>query len=71
MFGAIAESYRSNSRGRVRHRGLWPRIRVVLGLWLHRIETRAELEGMPPERLRDLGLTPDQARAEARTPFWR
>jgi uncharacterized protein YjiS (DUF1127 family) len=71
MFGAIAGDSRSNIGGKARQRRIWPRIRAVLGLWLHRIDTRTELEGMPLERLRDLGLTPEQARAEARTPFWR
>jgi uncharacterized protein YjiS (DUF1127 family) len=70
MFGAIAKSSRSNFSDRARH-GFWPRLRTVLELWRHRAETRADLQGLPPELLRDIGLTPRQAEAEAKTPFWR
>ncbi|WP_035522941.1 hypothetical protein [Hoeflea sp. BAL378] len=48
---------------------------ATLRLWRARIAERRrmmdEVEGFTDEMLRDLGLTRRQARAVARTPFWR
>ena len=48
---------------------------ATLRLWRARIAERRwmidEVEGFTDEMLRDLGLTRRQARAIARTPFWR
>ncbi|MBI0434916.1 DUF1127 domain-containing protein [Roseomonas sp. KE0001] len=39
-------------------------------LWRRRAATRAELRDLPPERLRDLGMTGAEAAREAARPFW-
>ncbi len=67
------------------HPGLRPRGRglraaVVAGLeraattlhhWHERACQRRVLAGLTPRELRDVGLSPGQARAEAAKPFWR
>lgn len=40
-------------------------------LWSQRRRTRAALRDLPDHTLRDIGLTPDQARREADKWFWR
>jgi uncharacterized protein YjiS (DUF1127 family) len=40
-------------------------------LWVTRRRTRLSLEQLDEWQLRDVGLTPDAARAEARKVFWR
>lgn len=52
------------------NRALWA-LDAVLGVWRHRHVTRQELRDLPPHMLRDIGLTPDDARREADKPFWR
>lgn len=39
-------------------------------LWQRRATSRATLLELPPERLRDIGMTPMDAALEARRPFW-
>ncbi|MCY1401614.1 hypothetical protein D3C76_556490 [compost metagenome] len=39
-------------------------------LW-HRLETRRALLQLDGEQLRDIGLSPEQARKEGLKPFWR
>lgn len=51
-------------------RALWA-LDAVLGAWRHRHVTRQELRDLPPHMLRDIGMTPDDARREADKPFWR
>ncbi len=51
-------------------RALWA-LDEVLGVWRHRHATRRELRDLPPQMLRDIGLTPEDARREADKPFWR
>jgi uncharacterized protein YjiS (DUF1127 family) len=46
--------------------GLFARIRTAAALWHQR---RALLE-MGPHQLRDIGISPDEALAEARRPIW-
>ena len=43
----------------------------VLLLWSHRHRTRRDLRQLDPRLLRDIGLTPDDARIETEKPFWR
>lgn len=43
----------------------------MLRLWHRRARTRRQLAGLPPERLRDAGVTRGQAAHEAAKPFWR
>lgn len=38
--------------------------------WIAVARERRRLADLPPDRLRDVGLTPGQAQAEARRPFW-
>lgn len=45
-------------------RGAWARMRL-------RVRTRAWLADLNAEELRDVGLSREQARREARLPFWR
>jgi len=41
------------------------------GLFWHRLHTRRALLDLTTEQLRDIGLSREQARAEALKPFWR
>ncbi|CAD5204071.1 DUF1127 domain-containing protein [Pseudomonas sp. FEN] len=43
----------------------------LMGLVLHRLRTRKALLALTPEELRDIGLSPEQAREEGVKPFWR
>ncbi|EHM01799.1 hypothetical protein HMPREF9946_01866 [Acetobacteraceae bacterium AT-5844] len=43
----------------------------LLALWHRRGSTRAALRELPPERLRDIGLTEMDAAREAARPFWK
>ena len=45
-------------------------LRLLL-LWQTRASQRSHLAGLDPRLLADMGLTPEQARAEAAKPFWR
>ena len=36
-----------------------------------RYRTRKQLARLSPERLRDVGITPEQAKREAAKPFWK
>ncbi|PWC27358.1 hypothetical protein CR165_18070 [Pseudoroseomonas aestuarii] len=47
-----------------------PRLRVLLALWHRRATTRAALRTLPPERLRDIGLSAPEAQREAARSFW-
>ncbi|MGZ0784893.1 DUF1127 domain-containing protein [Pseudomonas sp. TKO26] len=41
------------------------------GLYWHRLRTRKALLELTATQLRDVGLSPEQARAEGLKPFWR
>ena len=41
------------------------------GLFWHRLHTRKALLELTAEQLRDVGLSPEQAREEGLKPFWR
>ena len=56
---------RALTRDRRPRRGL-----ALLRLWHRRRVTRRHLRALPPERFADVGLTAQQARAEARRWFW-
>ncbi len=43
----------------------------LMGLFWHRLRTRKTLLELTPEDLRDVGLSPEQAREEGLKPFWR
>ena len=43
---------------------------VVLVKWQDLARTRRALDKLPPHILRDVGLTDEQARTEAKRPFW-
>ncbi|MCR0982785.1 DUF1127 domain-containing protein [Roseomonas populi] len=47
-----------------------PRVLGLLMLWHRRASTRRTLGELPPERLRDVGLTEMDAAFEAARPFW-
>jgi len=47
-------------------RALLPRLFALLSLR----RQRAGLRDLPPHILRDIGLTPEEAQAEADRPFW-
>ncbi|MCY1398590.1 hypothetical protein D9M71_136250 [compost metagenome] len=40
-------------------------------LFWHRLETRRALLNLDDQQLRDIGLSPEQAREEGLKPFWR
>jgi len=44
-------------------------VRLLL-LWRHRIRSRQRLAELPPHLLRDVGLSPAEARREAARFFW-
>lgn len=44
---------------------------LVLARWEDRRRSRLALERLTPQQLRDIGLTPGAAEAEAARPFWR
>ena len=46
-------------------------VAVVLTKWSTRHRTRKALARLEPHQLRDIGLTPEEARAEANLMFWR
>lgn len=41
-----------------------------IAVWHERAHGRAQLRALDSRMLRDIGLDPDAARAEARKPFW-
>jgi uncharacterized protein YjiS (DUF1127 family) len=43
----------------------------TLATWLSRREERVDLATLDDRQLRDIGITRDQALAEAAKPFWR
>ena len=43
---------------------------VVIRLWRERARQRRDLAEMSPDILRDIGVSPKAARAEAARPFW-
>ncbi len=43
----------------------------TLLVWQMRARQRARLAEMEPHRLEDMGITPAEAKREARKPFWR
>lgn len=51
--------------------GLFDRLALVLAEASNRRRERHMLDRLDPHLLRDIGLTTDQARAEASKPFWR
>lgn len=44
---------------------------LTLARWIERHRTRQALAELDGRRLRDIGLTADQAREESNKPFWR
>ncbi len=44
---------------------------ATLKLWYQRARQRRRLAQLDEHLLRDIGITPEQARREARKPFWR
>lgn len=46
-------------------------VHATLTEWRARRRERAELAQMTPAELRDIGITPYDARTEVRKPFWR
>lgn len=43
----------------------------LLRLWRKRARGRADLAGLGPRELRDIGVTPSEAKGECGKPFWR
>jgi uncharacterized protein YjiS (DUF1127 family) len=48
-----------------------PDVFALLALWHRRATSRAALRDLPPECLRDIGITKMDAAREARRPFWK
>ena len=46
------------------------RVAVLFAKWDTHRRTRRDLADLEPHLLRDIGVTPDEARREARLPFW-
>ncbi len=46
------------------------RAAVLFAKWDTMRRTRKDLHDLDPHILRDIGITPDQARVEAQRPFW-
>jgi uncharacterized protein YjiS (DUF1127 family) len=51
--------------------GVLARLRATLRRWRRRMRDRAELAHFDERSLRDIGLSPAQARYEIKKPFWR
>jgi uncharacterized protein YjiS (DUF1127 family) len=51
--------------------GLLTRVGATLRRWRRRIRERAELARFDERSLRDIGVSPAQARYETGKPFWR
>ena len=66
MLGAIFRIDRIN----LPSQALLPRLWTRMAQWHRRAASRAWLAELPPERLRDIGLTPHEAAQEARKAFW-
>ena len=47
------------------------KVAYVVLLWSQRRRTRNALSDLSPHALRDIGISPDDARIEASKPFWR
>lgn len=71
MSAQLGSAFRSSpalrSAPRATHPRGWPE---MLRLILRSIRTRQDLAGMEPRMLRDIGLTPGQARHEAQRAPW-
>jgi len=52
-------------------RAVFARTAATLKLWHQRARQRRHLAQLDEHLLRDVGITPEQARREARKPFWR
>ena len=50
---------------------LLQRLTATLKTWHYRITSRRELADMDAHLLRDIGVSPIEAQAEAGKPFWR
>jgi uncharacterized protein YjiS (DUF1127 family) len=48
-----------------------PDVFALLVLWHRRATSRAALRDLPPEYLRDIGITKTDAAREATRPFWK
>ncbi len=51
-------------------RGVWPWLIATLRLWRRRAQERAALAQFSERALRDIGVTPLEARREVNKPFW-
>lgn len=50
--------------------GAWSAAWSTVGIWRERARQRRDLAEMSVEMLRDIGVSPAAARAEAGKPFW-
>jgi uncharacterized protein YjiS (DUF1127 family) len=53
-----------------RHPSIGPRLLRTVTLWRARAQERRTLAAMTHRELRDIGISPGEANAEARKPFW-
>ena len=51
-------------------RARWGELDRVIGEWWQHLRSRRELESLDDSVLRDIGLSPGEARFEASRPFW-
>ncbi|HHI75921.1 MAG TPA: DUF1127 domain-containing protein [Gammaproteobacteria bacterium] len=56
---------------RIEWRTVFSQAAATLKLWYQRARQRRRLAQLDEHLLRDIGITPEQARREARKPFWR
>jgi uncharacterized protein YjiS (DUF1127 family) len=49
----------------------WRHLAGLVRTWIERSRQRDALRELDPHLLRDIGISPEQARAEAGKPFWR
>ncbi|HHI75677.1 MAG TPA: DUF1127 domain-containing protein [Gammaproteobacteria bacterium] len=56
---------------RIEWRAVFFHAAATLKLWYQRARQRRRLAQLDEHLLRDIGITPEQARREARKPFWR
>ncbi len=66
MQNRVSSSFLANLSRAVRS----PRFSIVLSTWRQRRRSRTQLNTLDVHILKDIGLTPAQARKEAQRPFW-
>ncbi len=71
MYSHVISFRRQATSMRIEWRTVFSQAAATLKLWYQRARQRRRLAQLDEHLLRDIGITPEQARREARKPFWR